>query len=55
MHVLLKGTFSLTELVRKTEEHKENLIKNFKFIMALKTLGNQGLLNIPKMWCTLLI
>lgn len=28
---------------RKTEEHKGDLIKIFEFIMALKTLGNQGL------------
>lgn len=42
-YVLWKSTFSLTEVIRKTEEHKGNLIKIFKFIMALKTLGNQGL------------
>lgn len=52
MHVLLKGPFSLTDVIRKTEEHKGNLIKIFEFIMALKTLGNQGLLNIQKMWYT---
>lgn len=42
MRVLLKSSFSLTEVTRNTEENKGNLIKNFEFIMALNTLRNQS-------------